>query len=336
MKVLHVITGLQKAAGTTTFVENAVRELRALGNEVDICTCADSSALARTDFDYDIVHIHGLWSSLLHRASRVAKRRGVPVVWSTHGMTAPWAMRHKRWKKFVPWLVYQRRDLSLARVVHCTVEQEAKWNRALGFARTFVAPLGTDLARVANEESVSTAGPRTLLYVGRIYPVKALDRLIRAYALTDREWNLRIVGPDQAGHRAELEALCRELDLSNVEFVGPKYGDDLVREYETCSALALVSHTENFGATVIDALACGKPVVTSTKTPWREVADAGCGWWVDNDPETLACSLRKLFALSDEDRVAMGLKGRALVESRYTWRSVARRIEEAYRAARTG
>lgn len=145
MRICHVITGLQKAAGTTTFVENVVREQRALGHEVEVITNANAADLAVCVGRASVVHIHGLWSPLLHKASQLAQRAKIPVVWSTHGMTAPWALRHKWWKKCAPWYLYQRRDLRRAALIHCTTELEASWNQALGFERTFVVPLGTVL-----------------------------------------------------------------------------------------------------------------------------------------------------------------------------------------------
>ena len=366
MRICHVITGLQKAAGTTTFVENVVREQRALGYEVEVVTNANAADLAVCVGRASVVHIHGLWSPLLHKASRFARRAKLPVVWSTHGMTAPWALRHKWWKKCAPWYLYQRRDLKRAALIHCTTELEASWNQALGFERTFVVPLGTVLPGVERDGRVEVercrgekgVGRRVLLYVGRIYPVKALDNLIKAFALAnetlgrklqisnskhqaDSSWRLRLVGPDQAGHLAELVALCQRLGLTystpteprkdaRVEFVGPKYDAELEAEYWACDALALVSHTENFGATVVDAMAHGKPVITSTRTPWEVVADEKCGWWVDNEPEKLAMAIGCLFAAAGPDLIQMGRRGRNLVERQYVWVAITRSLMPKY------
>lgn len=339
MKILQVITGMAKASGVTTFVENVVPELRSAGHEVEIVTnatahryFADRVGVGRAE-DFDIIHIHGLWSPLLHRAARFAVARGMPVVWSTHGMTAPWSMRHKRWKKIVAWHLYQRRDLKSADLVHCTTELEGEWNRRLGFDRIVLAPLGASLGAFDPDEIGRALASRTLLYVGRIYPVKALDNLIRAFSSAAKEhpgWKLRIVGPDQAGHRAQLEALCAKIGVSGVEFAGPKYGDELDAEYARCSALALVSHTENFGATVVDALAHGKSVVTSTRTPWKIVAERDCGWWVDNSPAVLAGALGELFSTPDAELVRRGTNGRRLVEELFAWPVVAHVLDQAY------
>lgn len=282
---------------------------------------------------FDLVHVNAIWTPILHKVSAWAKRNNMPVVWSPHGMLAPWAMRHKWWKKCLPWHLYQKKDLKRAKMLHATSEQEEKWIRSLGFTQPItVAPLGTQLPdlkpRVASEDKV-------LMFVGRIYPVKALDRLIQAFAMVPLEvrrgWRLRLVGPDQAGHMESLEVIVKSLELGgSVEFAGPKFGEELDAEYDACDCLALVSHTENFGATVVDAMAHGKPVVTSNKTPWREVAERKCGWWVSNDPEKLTAAIGEMMAMSDDERRQMGENGRRFVEEGYTWDAVVKTMMKGY------
>ena len=105
---------------------------------------------------------------------------------------------------------------------------------------------------------------------------------------------------------------------------------DLEAEYWACDALALVSHTENFGATVVDAMAHGKPVITSTKTPWKVVADEKCGWCVDNEPKKLAMTLEDLFAAAGTDLMQMGQRGRNLVGRQYVWAAITRSLMSKY------
>ena len=363
MRVLHVITGMQKAAGTSVFCGEVANGLVAAGHEVTIAVvdpqCQNCHPLdprvklvsissllttnhyALTTNHSALIHIHGLWSGLLHRTSAFARENKIPVVWSTHGMTAPWSMRHKWWKKIPAWWLYQKWDLKSAAAIHCTTEKEVEWNRRHGFSNCFVAPLGTNESLVDSGQSLVASGDaKVLLFVGRIYPVKGLMNLIRAWGLvvsrrslvgSGLRWKVRIVGPDQAGHRAELEKLIEELGVGDsVEFAGPKFGDELGKEYDNCDCLVLPSFTENFGVTIVDALAHGKPCIASTFTPWKELEDHGCGWWVSNSPESLSTTILEMMSLSDAERHEMGDRGRKLVDASYTWDAVVGRMIAEY------
>ena len=339
MKILHVITGLQKAAGTTTFVEKVIGGLRALGHDVDVALSVDKFMAC------DVMHIHGIWSWLLHKAVGYAKANDIPIVWSTHGMTAPWSMKHKWWKKLPAWLLYQKRDLLSASVIHCTTEQEVEWNTKLGLKNFLVAPLGTEL-KPQNSPRIVSVGGRHLLFVGRIYPVKGLENLIRAWGEVVLEsgdkvkrdcWKLRIVGPDQAGYRSKLEAVVEDLGLRDcVDFVGPRYDEELDREYANCECLILPSFTENFGGVIVEALAHGKPCIASTFTPWSELRDRECGWWVSNEPDMLAAAIHEMIMLDDARRHDMGARGRKLVEEKYAWDAVVKTMVKGYEEVLNG
>lgn len=349
MKSLQVIFGLQKAAGTSVFCAEVANGLAEAGHEVTVAVIEpgkedgypldkrvkvisiESLLDNRSVNEFEVVHIHALWTPVLHRVSEWAHKNKIPVVWSTHGMTAPWSMRHKWWKKVPAWWLYQRRDLRGAAAIHCTTEQEVEWNQKLGFRHCVVVPLGTN----SKPGHHVAAEHKTLLFVGRIYPVKAIDRLIKAFGMVKEDfrknWRLRIVGPDQAGHQAMLAKMVRELRVSgSVEFAGPKFGNELDAEYDKCDCLALVSHTENFGATIVDAMAHGKPVIAGDKTPWREVSERKCGWWVSNEPEQLSFTIATMMTMSDLERCDMGARGRKLVEEKYTWGAVATKMIEGY------
>ena len=178
-----------------------------------------------------------------------------------------------------------------------------------------------------------TDAPRfRLLFVGRVAPVKSLPKLIEAWAkacLT--QWELRIVGNGEPAYVEMLKAQAEALGISDqVHFAGPRYDEGLLKEYRSADALALVSETENFGAVVVDALAYGMPVITSTGTRWSEVEERQCGWWVENDVDSLTKVLQSLGALSDAERAQMGENGKRLIQEKYTWPAVAKQMSAFY------
>lgn len=349
MKVLHICADEAKASGVHTFCVELDAALRKLGVDsrivTQITTERDSEEVLA--WDLDVVHIHGLWLKPLHQAAIWARKNGFPIVWSTHGMTAPWSMRHKWWKKFPAWLLYQRNDLRRAALIHSTNALEESWNRKLGLKHQIIIPLGTQLTNLAaGGEGVSAQGLGVgakgkvlgaggwlkVLFVGRIYPVKGLMNVVRATAhLKGENIVFRMVGPDEAGHLAELKREVEKLGVGEMfEWVGPKFGDELSKEYDECDILILPSFTENFGATVVDAMAHGKPALTSTFTGWKILEARKCGWWVDNAPESLAGKFKEIVKMGKEELREMGKRGRELVEREYTWEVVAKKMEGVY------
>ena len=81
---------------------------------------------------------------------------------------------------------------------------------------------------------------------------------------------------------------------------------------------------------VPEALICGTPVYASLGTPWGELNDCGCGWWKDNSPETIAEVIIKSLHKSDDDILAMGIRGRSLMEEKYEQHKVAQMMVDLY------
>ena len=351
MKILHAIKGLPIAAGTTTCVVEVANEMARQGHTVTVAVYCEPAPhdIALFDArvrvtsipkilksgDFDVVHLHALWSWDLHRVASWAHRHGIPTFWSPHGALSPWARKNRWYKKLLPWLVWQKNDMKLCAGLHATSAAEAGWLRDLGFLQPIAeVPLGTRLP----DETELQPDTKTLLYVGRLHPVKGLENALRAWKLAglgDEGWRFRLVGPDQDGYRATLESLVAELGVtSSVTFAGPIFGAELKHDYATCGALILPSFSENFGATVVDALSYGKPVIAAKGTPWAAIDGRG-GWWVDNAPETLAGALRARVGLSSAARQEFARVARKLVETEYGWPVLAARLARFYGSLKT-
>ena len=229
MRVAHVIPGLAKAAGPSAFCVRASEFLAQAGVEVDlhVGVLAKDSLLpqdqrvAVSEFGKtfqparrpDVIHVHALWMMASHRAMAFARRNKIPYVVSAHGMLAPWALRHKWLKKRIAWWLYQKRDLAGAAMFHATAECEIKWLRDLGFRQPcVVAPLGSDLPDLNNAEAQRRQDVKTVLFVGRIYPVKGLMNLVKAWARVRSSKVLKCesakVGETEDGERSSKVLKC--------------------------------------------------------------------------------------------------------------------------------
>lgn len=312
------------------------------------------------------VHVHGIWSPSLMRRMTHWRKCGVPCMVTVHGMLEPWAFAHKKWKKRVAWHLYQKRLLNQASALHATSEREAANLRKLGLKPPILMiPWGIEGPKRPNVElgmlndeledsnqrtedrgqrsadsiiqnskfKIQNLPTRTALFVGRIYPVKGLPLLVDAWArIRPAGWKIKIVGPDEAGHLAEVEALVRKSGLEDAfEFTGALEGDDLRSAYQSADLLIAPSHTENFGMAIAEAMSHRLPVITTHGAPWKLLEEEHCGWWVPVSVDGIATALDVATRRSPEELSAMGERGRAVVAERFAWDGIAKQFVECYR-----
>ncbi len=359
--------GPQRAGG----IESATQGLIAsLAREGVVVTRSFTDAGPVTGIVPDCVHIHGIWSPTLARRFLGWRRRGIPSVVTLHGMLEPWAVAHKALKKQLAWNLYQKRLLNMASALHATSEREAGNLRTLGLTpRIEMIPWGVEMPEVTGQrqeddcsgvsatvadfpigtecqgDETARSAPihdprstihdplRTALFVGRIFPVKGLPLLVEAWAkVRPAGWKLMIVGPDEAGHRGELEAMVAQAQLGDaIEFTGGLSGDALQKVYREADLFILPSYTENFGMVIGEAMSHGLPVITTHGAPWQLLEAERCGWWVPVSVEGIAAALEDATRRSPEELAAMGERGRAVVAERFAWERIAGEFLECYR-----
>lgn len=327
----------QRAGG----IETATRALDENLGKMNVSVTRSSDRLRGDEaVPPDCVHMHGIWAPHLARRCLFWKKRGIPCVVSPHGMLEPWALNHKRWKKRIAWHCYQKRILNGCTLLHATSEREAASLRALKLKPPIaVIPWGIDCPQsdnyfsIQNSKSSIQNPENTALFVGRIYPVKGLPMLVAAWAkVRPTGWKMRIVGPDEAGHRAEIEAMVRQAGLlGEFEFVGPLNGEELHRAYAKADLFILPSHTENFSMAVGEAMSHGLPVITTHGAPWKLLADEQCGWWVPVSVGGIATALEDATKRRSEDLAAMGQRGRRVIAERFAWDQISGQLVTCYR-----
>jgi len=285
-----------------------------------------------------MLHLHGLWSPLLHNAARYAKRRNIPYVISPRGMMSKWALGHRALKKRLAWWLYQQQDLRHAAAVLPSSEFErGDVLNLLPDCTSHILPNGCELARKeANSKPKlpQIDGIRWAAAMGRLHPVKGYAELICAWAEVDPPaWKLAIAGPDEGAYRQTLQSLVNSKGLQDkVVFLGELSDAEKWQLFDDCELFLAPSKTENFGMVIAEALQAGTPVLTTTGTPWNELPELQCGWWVEPEVESLKTALREATSCSRSELTMMGARGRQLIAEKYTWESVAASSLEIYRS----
>ncbi len=280
---------------------------------------------------FDVVHVHGIWSGIIHAACKYAIREKIPYVVSPRGMLEPWALRHRKWKKRIAMFAYQRSDLKRASVLHATSTNEKKSLENFNFGVSVeLVPNGTEAP--FESKDASEFGTKTVLFLSRLHPVKGLELLLNAWALLKPNgWRCRIVGPGDDMYKEKLARMILDLGLSKCIELCKGVGDDkkwdLIR---SADLFILPSHSENFGMAIAESLACGVPVITTTRTPWVEIATEGCGWYVEDDQDSIQFALQQAFSTDSRQLALMGQRGRELILRKFNWASVAKQMKSVY------
>jgi glycosyltransferase involved in cell wall biosynthesis len=280
----------------------------------------------------DLIHNHSLWMAPNVYAGQVAQQRDMPWVVSPRGTLSEWAMQSGSSIKRLFWPLMQRPSLAATTCFHATAKSEYEDIRRMGFRQPVAIILnGIDIPDFLHTHQ---AGLRTLLFLGRIHPVKGLDILLPAWRVVqDRfpDWKLRIVGPDNRGYLAQMQQLASDLGLERVEFSGVLYGTDKTLAYAQADLFVLPSHSENFGMTVAEALAAGTPAIVTKGAPWAGLVKHEAGWWIDIGIDPLVACLEDALSCSTESLAEKGMRGRTWMSAEYSWAQVGREMAETYR-----
>jgi glycosyltransferase involved in cell wall biosynthesis len=238
-------------------------------------------------------------------------------------------------------LRFFRRALELtladARLVLCSSLATVARCRAAGFddVRLRHVPLGVRVVP-ASEAAVRAVRERHgldgryVLWTGTVEPRKNLRRLLEAFAGVDAPVSLVLVGP--AGWNEDLEAVLASLPetvRARIRRLGWVTAEDLAALYAGASVFCFPSLLEGFGFPVVEAMAHGTPVVTSTGTSTEELVADGAGLAVDPaDADAIAEALSRVLA-DDALAARLAAAGRARA-AEYTWDRSAALVEQAY------
>lgn len=297
---------------------------------------------------YDLVHLHSvfLWpTSAVARES--ARRGGRRYLVSPRGMLEPRLVAGRgRLRKRLWIALVERRTLAGSARLVVTSPAEADGLRALGLdlAPLVEVPNGVDPSELASyraealSEPVASAMRRGTyaLCLGRLSWKKGLEQAIGAVARIGAA-RLVVAGPDDEGLRPALERLARERGVAErVTFLGEVGGDDRVALLREARVAWLPSASENFGNAILEALACGVPAVVSPGVGLAgAVAGSGAGVVAEASEAAFARASERFFRDPESARSA-GDQGRRMVEERFTWAAVARRMEAVYREVLAG
>lgn len=302
-----------------------------------------AKALKKNISFFDIAHIHSLFQFPTLAAAHYCRKFRKPYIIRPLGQLDPFVLKRHSLRKKIYLGMFERKNLEAASGVHCTTEVERDWCKSLGLKiRDFVIPMGVDLRVFRDAPDFGTMGSKypqlqgkkVILFLSRINFKKGLDILVKAFALLSRERNdvhLLIAGPDDEGYGRKVKNwLIKKGVLGRVTFAGMLLGRDKLAAFRDSDLFVLPSYSENFGMAVIEAMACGTPVLISDKVGiYKEVKENNAGMVVTCREEDI---YRGIKAILDKKSLAeeLSFNGRKMVEMYYNIDKVADKMLELY------
>lgn len=292
---------------------------------------------------FNIIHQHGIWTGISRVTYKLSKKHDIPSVIAAHGSLEPWALKRSSWKKQIVRYLYESRNLNNAACLHATNELEVTDFRKFGLLNPVaVIPNGTSnkwLNSTGNADNFRNHfkinhHKRILLFMSRITPKKGLFMLLNAINIIIKDfddWILVIVGPDEFGHKSEVESLVKELSMKDiVKFVDPVFNQLKRDAFSAADLFVLPSYSEGAPMVILDSLAAGVPVITTKASPWKDLLNYECGWWVDASVNEICEALKYAISLPTDYLKEMGQRGKELVASKYRWSNLAQMTIDLY------
>jgi glycosyltransferase involved in cell wall biosynthesis len=308
-----------------------------------ICSLPFSTCLWRSAAEYDLIHIHTVFSYCSNVAAWIAHRKAIPYIIRPLGVLNRWGFENRRpVLKQISFALIEKRLLSRAAVVQYTTEQERDEAASLGFPhRPVVISNPVEMAGPGNDgrgefraQYPELANRRIVLFLSRIDPKKGLDLLLPAFREVLRQEPraaLVIAGDGEPSLVDRLRRMASELGIANSVFwLGFLSGLMRAAAFADADLFVLPSYSENFGMAPVEAMGFGLPVVLTDQVGiHKEVSEARAGLVTPVSSEAIASALLLVLG-NDGLRPEMGCNARRLAAERYSVEAVASRLRQLY------
>lgn len=286
--------------------------------------------------EFDIVHLHSLYLFHTAAAAHYARRIGVPYIIRPHGTLDRYHRQRHRVRKGLYDCLIESRNLARASGIHYMSEAERDQAQEAGIDTPgYVVPHGVVVPELGDQ----VRDRNLVLFLGRLAEKKGLLLLLDAFArvrVRRPSVHLVVAGPDD-GMRGAVLTRVADLGLTRWVDVRPSvHGEAKWRLLASAAVFVLPSAAENFGVSVVEAMAAGTPVVVSREVGVADrVARAQAGLVVPRNAVSLADAIvRILDAPAWAD--ALGTAGRQLAGSVFSWSAIAAQLEGMYREVIAG
>ena len=285
-----------------------------------------------------VIDVQGIWMYDSLVALRYQRNHPeIKKVITPHGMLDPWAIKNSAWKKKIVGHFFEYKNLRTADCFHALCRSEYESIRKFGLRQPVaIIPNGINLP--FNPQFDRNKKKKILLYISRIHPKKGIKELIEGVSHLKRQnpeilsdWTIRIAGWNQLNYKEELECLSVELGTNDViQFIGPVFGDEKVRELCQADAFILPSFSEGLPMSILEAWSYKLPCIMTDYCNLPEGFEANAAIRIEPRAESVMRGLKLLMRMSDSDRISIGENGFNLCKRKFTWEKIAQKKLKLY------
>jgi glycosyltransferase involved in cell wall biosynthesis len=294
--------------------------------------------------NYDLLHIHALFSFTSTAAAFAAYHSETPYIVRPLGVLNSWGIKNRRRAlKAISFRIFEDRILRHAAAMHYTSRAEFREAQKAGATATpHVIPLGINAEpflnlpgpEVFHTLAPQSAGREVVLFLSRLDPKKGLDLLLPAFAKVHAKRPsalLVIAGSGEIHFVANLKKIAAAFGISeHIVWAGHLAGTAKLSALRAASLFVLPSYSENFGIALVEALAAGLPCVTTRGVAIHEtIQQSEAGMVVDSDPEAIATAVLALLA-DRNSRENLSKRARALAVREFTLESMGTQLLQMY------
>ncbi len=290
--------------------------------------------------EYDLVHVHAIFSYASTIAMAIARIKNVPYITRPLGQLCEWSLQQSKLRKQIYLNVIERSNLLHSKSLHFTAEQEKTEFNQLGLnIPNFILPHGVYVptpildAKTQVRKILHIPDQRPIiLFMSRIHPKKGLEYLISALGkLKESNFVLVIAGSGAPDYINQIKDLLETYDICDrTHMIGFVKSETKNLYLQGADIFALTSHSENFGIAAIEALAAGTPVlITDGVAIAPMVKEQAIGYVTKLDVEAIASIIQEFFDHPDIAR-QKGDRATLYIAEHYSWAKITRRLMAVY------
>ncbi|SHM86774.1 glycosyltransferase [Polaribacter sp. KT 15] len=279
----------------------------------------DKLTAIHKEFNFDVIHIHGVWTYPQYKAAKFSIKNKIPFILSCHGMYEPWLWKKGTLKKKLYFNNVVKNVFKKASFIHAITPGERS-NLIDLFNNNKIVEIPNLISNVKNVKTTNQNKEKYIFYLGRLDSKKGIDILINAFAEIKHDDVKLIIAGKINNYKESLDILISSLGISSkVKFLGLITGDKKQNLIKNAHVLVAPSHSEVIGMVNLEAGILKTPVITTYQTGLNLDWNNNGGKLINPNTKELIKALDEVLNWNSEERKLNGEKLYNFVVNNYSW-----------------